>query len=48
MVDPGDDFGGYMEQLAATEDAAARAARILEEHEVRYLNCYSQMYGVRF
>jgi hypothetical protein len=35
MVDPGEDFSGYMDNLAASEDAAARDERMFNEHEVR-------------
>lgn len=35
MVDPGDDFGRYMESLKAAEERAARYQRMYDEHEVR-------------
>lgn len=35
MVDSEDDFGSYIDNLAAAEEAAARDARMFNEHEVR-------------
>lgn len=34
MVDAGEDFGGYMDNLAAAEEEAARHQRVLDDHEV--------------
>lgn len=35
MVDPGEDFGGFMEQLAAEQAHADERQRLYDEHEVR-------------
>jgi hypothetical protein len=37
MVDPGEDFSGYMENLAASEAADQQHQAMLDDHEVSFL-----------